>query len=439
MKTQLTGKRILFAAVPTDGHFNPLTGLAKYLQDAGCDVRWYVSAIFKDKLEKLDMPLYPYVKALDINVQNMHLLIPGLETKDPVKKTKLYLEYMFTGRATEYYEDIRDIYQSFPFHLMICDSLFTAIPFVKYHLNIPVLSIGVIPLPEFSVDVAPYKSGLPPAEDEETRAKYAELYQEMLAVYEQPITAFSKALAQYGISFEGSDTFYSNVLVKASDFYLQIGTPGIEYQRSDISNHVHFIGALMPYTTRDTSKAPWFNERLNRYKKVVLVTQGTVENDITKLLVPTLEAFKGTDVLVIATTGGNGTATLKKQYLADNVIIEDFLPFEEVMRHASVYVTNGGYGGAILSLKNKLPMVTAGLNEGKIEICARIDYFKYGIDLKTETPNAQAIYNAATTIMENEVYKDNVIRISREFDIYPSYELCTDYVIELLEKYKQVE
>jgi len=41
IESQLIGKKILFVTVPADGHFNPLTGLAKYLQDSGCEVRWY--------------------------------------------------------------------------------------------------------------------------------------------------------------------------------------------------------------------------------------------------------------------------------------------------------------------------------------------------------------------------------------------------------------
>ena len=37
----LVGKKILFASMPAEGHVNPLTGLAKYLQAKGADVRWY--------------------------------------------------------------------------------------------------------------------------------------------------------------------------------------------------------------------------------------------------------------------------------------------------------------------------------------------------------------------------------------------------------------
>jgi UDP:flavonoid glycosyltransferase YjiC (YdhE family) len=35
-------KKILFASIPYDGHFNPLTGLAVYLKSKGHDVRWFM-------------------------------------------------------------------------------------------------------------------------------------------------------------------------------------------------------------------------------------------------------------------------------------------------------------------------------------------------------------------------------------------------------------
>ena len=40
---------------------------------------------------------------------------------------------------------------------------FTAIPFVKEKLNVPVYSIGIVPLPESSVDLPPAGLGLTPS------------------------------------------------------------------------------------------------------------------------------------------------------------------------------------------------------------------------------------------------------------------------------------
>jgi hypothetical protein len=46
------GTKILFANFPADGHFNPLTTLAMQLKQSGCDIRWYTSSYYSDKLAK---------------------------------------------------------------------------------------------------------------------------------------------------------------------------------------------------------------------------------------------------------------------------------------------------------------------------------------------------------------------------------------------------
>ncbi|CAM4061324.1 hypothetical protein SAMN06265348_102129 [Pedobacter westerhofensis] len=103
------------------------------------------------------------------------------------------------------------------------------------------------------------------------------------------------------------------------------------------------------------------------------------------------------------------------------------------MKYASVYVTNGGYGGTMLSITQQLPMLAAGLHEGKNEICARIGYFKIGIDLKTETPAPHAIYQGVREILKNKEYKENVTRLAEKINSYDSNKLCADYIEELID------
>jgi UDP:flavonoid glycosyltransferase YjiC (YdhE family) len=171
---------------------------------------------------------------------------------------------------------------------------------------------------------------------------------------------------------------------------------------------------------------------MRHYQKVVLVTQGTVEKDTRKILEPALIAFRDSDVLVVVATGGSGTYELREKYAAANVIIEDFIPFDRVMPFASVFVTNGGYGGTLLSIKNRLPMVAAGVHEGKNEVCKRIGYFKLGIDLGTETPDAPAIRLAVEEVLADPTYRENVTRLADEFATYHAEERCAGYIAGLL-------
>jgi UDP:flavonoid glycosyltransferase YjiC (YdhE family) len=52
----MTARRILFASMPLDGHFSPLTGLAVHLRERGHDVRFYTGLSYTKKLAALGIP-----------------------------------------------------------------------------------------------------------------------------------------------------------------------------------------------------------------------------------------------------------------------------------------------------------------------------------------------------------------------------------------------
>jgi UDP:flavonoid glycosyltransferase YjiC (YdhE family) len=382
---RFAGRKILFATVPGEDHVNPLTSIAKHLQQQGCDIKWYT-----------------FAKSQDISA------------------------------APKYYEDMLEIRKSFPFELLIADSMFTGIPFVKEKMKIPAVAVGTIPLSETSKDLAPYGLGLTPANGMFDKFKHALLrFVSDKVLMKKSIQAYSTVLKQHGIYKAPSPL--SDFLLKNATLVLQSGTPGFEYYRSDIGHNIRFIGPLLPYAGTD-KKPIWFDKRLKDYKKILLVTQGTVETNMDKLIRPVLEAFKDSNVLVIATTGGAATTALKEEYPHENLIIEDFIPFADVMPYACVFVTNGGYAGVLLSIRHRLPILAAGVDAGKNEICSRIGFFKYGINLNTETPTPEQIKHAVTEILTKEVYTKNVKKLSGEFELYNPNELTVGYIGELLNK-----
>lgn len=433
---ELAGKKILFANFPADGHFNPLTGLAIYLQDMGCDVRWYTSEKYAPKLKQMQVHHYPFRAAMDI--AKLEEVFPDRhKIKGPVAKLRFDIEHAFIRRGPEYYTDILHIYTSgFDFDVMIADCAFTGIPFVKDELGIPVISIGVLPLTETSKDLPPAGLGLTPSYTWLGKMKQAILRKLANKIlFQKPNEVMHSLLDQYGIKHNGESVF--DLGFKKSTLFLQSGTPGFEYYRSDMSSNIRFIGALLPFSSGRRSDT-WFDSRLNEFQKVVIVTQGTIEKDIEKILVPTLDAFKDSDTLVIATTGGSGTAELRKRFPQRNLIIEDFIPFGDIMPYADVYITNGGYGGVMLGIENEVPMVVAGVHEGKNEINARIGYFKLGINLRTEKPSANKLRKAVQKVMKDSVYKNNVMKLAREFNTYNPNKLCAFYIAKVFEQRREV-
>lgn len=423
------GTKVLFATVPADGHFNPLTGLAVHLKNIGCDVRWYTSAHYKQKLDDMGIPFYGLQKALDLSSDPAELFPEREKINGKLAKLRFDLVNVFILRGPEYFEDILNIHEEFPFELMVCDVTFGGIPFVKEKMNIPVFSIGIMPLAETSKDLGPYGMGLTPSYSFFGRMKQALLrFMSRKMIFAQPTKVMNAILKQYGIDPENADVF--DLHMKKSTVVLQSGTPAFEYRRSDLSSNIIFAGPMLPY--RKSAGKRWSDPKLKMYSKIILVTQGTVEKDVNKLLVPALEAFKDTDCLLVVTTGGSQTAQLKESYPQENIIIEDFIPFDDIMPYADVYISNGGYGGVMLSIQNNLPMVVAGVHEGKNEINARVGYFKLGVNLRTEHPSVQQLRRAVDEVLSNPEYAEQVSQLRQEFKTYNPNEICVRQLARLL-------
>lgn len=429
----LAGKKILFGNFPADGHFNPLTGLAIYLTNMGAEVRWYSSISYSKKIRALGLHHYPFKRALEVSDGEFDKVFPERgKIKSQLGKLKFDIVHAFIKRGPEYYGDIKEIYREFKFDILIADCAFTGISFVRELMNIPVIAIGVLPLSTTSKDLPPGGLGMTPSYSFAGKIRQAILRKiSEVIIFGKPNRLLWKMYDEFNIPHNNESLF--DMLTVKADYLLQSGAPGFEYQRTDMPRHIRFMGPLLPVSTSKQTEQ-WYDERLSKFSKIVLVTQGTVEKDINKLLVPAIEAFKQTDTLLIVTTGGSGTQQLNAKYSYDNIIIRDFIPFADIMPYADVYITNGGYGGVMLGIENGLPLVVAGVHEGKNEICARVGYFKLGINLKTEKPSAEQLKNAVEKVLTDTIYKANVSKLADEFSRYDTEQLVIKYTTALIRR-----
>ena len=262
-KEELAGKKILFATFPGDGHFNPLTGLAVHLQSLGCDVRWYTSSYFTERLKKLQITHYPFVIAKDLNGDNVDSVFPERKNiKGQVAKLNFDLVNAFILRGPEYYRDILEIYKDFRFEIMIADCTFTGIPFVSDLMNIPVINVGVMPLIETSKDLAPPGLGMTPSYTFFGRMKQRFLrFAAQNILFRRPNKLMRDILNSYGIKH--FNLFVFDLAAKKSSLVLQSGTPGFEYFRSDLSTNIRFIGPLLPFQSAKKENPGLMHDSIN--------------------------------------------------------------------------------------------------------------------------------------------------------------------------------
>jgi UDP:flavonoid glycosyltransferase YjiC (YdhE family) len=397
--------RILLASLAIDGHFNPLTGIGKRLQASGHDVRWHTGSRYESKLAELGIPHFPFRRAVQHTPENLNELYPERAVLKGPRAAAFDGEKLFASNVGNFFDDMRDIRAEFPFDLLLEDGAVYVQRLVTEILGIPVVSVIAINNMQRDPLVPPLFFGLKPAAGPLGRLRDRALK----VVSDKLVTAsaqrlYASILADYGLNV-GLDNLFTDEPYAVSAAVIQSGTLSFEYPRSVANPKVHYVGPLLPYKGSQSPPLT-FTDKLGRYGRTVLVTQGTVDNkDPAKLIVPAIEALKDTDTLVVVATGSSGTAALRDRYPGENVVIEDHIDFDAALKHADAYVTNGGFGGVMLSLANGVPLVCAGITEGKNDVNAHVEYHRVAIDLRTDKPRPDRIRRAVDRVCTEPQWK----------------------------------
>jgi UDP:flavonoid glycosyltransferase YjiC (YdhE family) len=421
--------KFLFATMPFDGHFNPLTSIAMHLKAQGHDVRWYAGPSYARKLADLDIPHFQFQRAREVSGENIAELFPERAGLKGPKLLSFDLEQVFVANVEHHYHDILEARETFPFDALVCDPGFYAAHLIAAKLNPRVYTVGVGPLVGLSGEPPPF-FGLKPARTIVDKIVHRVARALLTSTMRQGVKTYNRALAAEGLPSVAVGDFVE-LTRRCATYYFQSGVPGFDYPRRSLPTNVKFVGPLLPYKA-GTRQLPFeLEQKLQRYRSVIVVSQGTVDNtNPEKLFVPALEALKGGSHLVVATTGGKNTADLRRRYPEENVVVEDFVDFGLLFGHTDLFICNGGYGSILLALSNGVPVLSAGVREGKNDINARVDYFGFGVDLKSEGPTPAKIAKSVTRILTDERFARNVARVRAEFETYRPLDLIDGLMSE---------
>lgn len=413
--------KILFASMPADGHFNPLTGVAVELAARGHDVRWYAGPTYGARVDRLGMPWFPYERATEVMAGNLNELFPERAALKGPKLISFELDKFFVSQVENHFEDIALIRGEWEFDAMVCDGALYAEALVAESLDVPVFAVGltmVMPNP----DGPPPFFGLRPARTPIGRLQHAIVRKMLASAMKAGIVNYNEILARHGarpISFDGLP---HEPMLRTRRVFLN-GSPGLEFPGYQPLANAEYVGPLVPARRALADSAPMPNVVVDPATKVVVVSQGTVDNaEPGKLIIPTIEALKDSEYVVVATTSGAHTADLRERYPQPNVVIADFIDYEELFKHTDVFVSSGGFGSNLAAFLHGVPVVAAGKREGKNDINARIGHNRLGIDLRTERPKPAALRRAVKRVLEDPVYTRNVADLRAELGSYDPIE-----------------
>ncbi len=410
--------RLLFASMPGDGHFNPLTGIAADLSARGHDVRWYAGPEYGAKLDRLGMRWFPYRRATEVMASNLNDLYPERARIKGPKLISFDLDHFFVSQVDNHFQDVVDVRREWPFDAMVCDGAFYAEQLVAEALHVPVFSVSLTTVMPDS-DTPPPFFGLRPARTPVGRMQHAIVRKLLASGMKAGTVHFNETLARHGIAPVALDGLPQEPMLRTRRVFLN-GSPGLDFPGYQPLPNAEYVGPLRPARGAVSPRTTALPDVVtNRSRKVVAVSQGTVDNtDPGKLIVPTIEALKDRPYVVVALTAGADTEALRARFPQPTVVVEDFIDYDDLFPHVDAFVTSGGFGSNLAAFLHGVPVVGAGKREGKNDINARVGHNGLGIDLRTERPRPRRIRRAVETVLDDSICATKVAALRAELEAY---------------------
>lgn len=428
---------ILFLCHPLTGHLTPALRVASELHRRGWPVSFLGPTTHRTRISGSGIDFFPLQGEADIDdllyysPENPNPPVPGFHSLEwheralvdvqkhcfepipaqwtCVKKALISLQKRDPGRPV----------------VIISEAFFHGILPLYFDAPLPdgvkqpkTLCLSITPPAIRSVDLPPFGYPLPFSQTPEGRARNAHCWEHWAEETATLNRLFHAKLAEAGATRFPDGPILDGTNYELHSAILQIGVPSFEYPRSDWPPQFQIVGFL-PVATPPPNGYPnmpgWWHEVTTTAKSVVVVAQGTVETNPYDLIIPTIEAMRNReDVIVAAIMGRKGAALPDGFDVPENARVTDYLHYDAILPYAQVWVHNGGYGAITHGVAHGVPMVVAGEGQDKSENIKRIRHSNIGVGLGTPKPSMKDLKLSLDDVLSNKTYRNRVEQLRQE-------------------------
>lgn len=295
------------------------------------------------------------------------------------------------------------------------------------------ISLGIAPLPISGPAIPPFGLGLPFDLSASGMTRNEQMYKQRDELFGELTTALSDIFLEYGIKPLPDSVFDYEVTLP--DRFLQMCIPDLEYPNPTPPSNLRFVGGL-PQGHKDATKEKpswWDDVAVNASRKrIVAVSQGTATAMYEKLIIPTLEALADSEFLIVVALGRPGAVLPESVVVPHNARVIDYIPFDELLPYADVFLTNGGYGGLQHAVSHGIPLVVAGIEADKPEVAARVEWAGLGINMRTEKPSPEAVREAVERVLGDGKFMMRAKQLEKESEKYNIFDIVARNIEEVL-------
>jgi len=418
---------VLIGSHPVYGHVQPMRLIASYLVTLGYEVTFLAPNAYHDAIEKTGATFHALTGCADYTEKDFDRNWPEMHFWPPGPEQMAYRSIAPARAVFRQSRGIQEVLQAFKARdpkravVIVHEGHFKgAIPMIlgaPNMLRAPVITIGVVPYIDSSKDVIPYGPEQGPATTPEAREKSKAMLEYIKNATWRGRREFLWVLEDLGVP-KDVDVPELLDLDRLPARFLQTCIPSLEWPRSDPAPNFRFVGSL-PSMVPDawTDRPHWWDEVVSNLgqKDVIAVSQGTLNIDYNELIVPAIEGLRDRpSTVVIVVLGIKGATLPAGTTVPENCYVGDYIPYTELFNYASVFLTNGGYGGVNFAVTHGIPIIIGGTDGDKPMTSARVVWSGVGFDLKTATPTPEQVRHAVDVVQSNPKYKKRALEMQEE-------------------------
>jgi zeaxanthin glucosyltransferase len=387
---------------PGTGHINPMTALARRMQQRGHEVvifgiadteeRVRAAGVEFHRIGDLDYPPGSLQK-LDQRLGEMKGLATFRFTVERVKNTARMI--LRDGPAAVLAEKV---------DALLVDEADMG-GNIAEHLGLPYVSIAFFPPLIQNDRVPPFCFGWNAGQGWLSRLRNR-LGFELLSKVAAPIfTLVNKQRRAWGLNPYRRSTDALSTLAQIAQLprVLEFDVPGLPRE-------LHYAGPFVDEGQRPRVEFPW--ERLDG-RPLVYASLGTLQNGSEAIFRTIAEACAGLNVQLVISLGG-GLDQARIGAMAGDPIVVKYAPQLEILKRAAAVITHAGLNTVLESLAEGVPLVAIPLGNDQPGVAARVAAKGAGVVVARRKLNEARLRSAVQEVLENEKYRMAAKNLQRE-------------------------
>lgn len=400
--------RFLFSVLPTRGHMYPSLPVAYALSDAGHAVAFLTLPEFRHLLEPRGIAYLPLERPAEGGNPAAHR-----NRRDDSGVREAAVEAFMSAFIRPLPGMVRallGVCAEWRPEVLVNDYVSYAGLIAAEHQGLPVATLNMTVVTWPGQGLGPFGRGLPPARDEATRARYAELRRRAEAAFGGVLAAYNEVRERFGLPPRSGPLS----LATLSPYLQMVQTIlALDYDRGDVPPQVHYVGpcAWDPGGMPDRETASWL-DGLPRDLPLVLVAASGAFTRSAGLVEAALSGLSGSPVALLATLPfAHALHEAGVNERADRRLVR-FVAHSEVLPRAGVVVTHGGFGTVTKALLHGLPLVIVPYAGDQPEVAQRVVAAGAGVSLYPEQLTPETLRSAVETVIARPEYRRSARRLA---------------------------